>query len=38
MGPVLIVAFWALLIYLWGRWELFAPTDLPIDDDYDIYR
>ena len=38
MGGVLLVAFWALLIYLWGRWELFMPQDLPQDDDYDIYR
>jgi hypothetical protein len=35
MGWLLIVAFWALLIWLWGRWDLFAP---PSDDDYDIYR
>jgi hypothetical protein len=38
MGWLLIVAFWALLIWLWGRWDLFAPQDLPFDDDYDIYR
>jgi hypothetical protein len=37
IGPVLIVAFWALLIWLWGRWDLFAPRNLD-DYDIDIYR